>query len=54
LLYSGRKALSDGHPPGRHGDAAKARDLLSEALAMYESLEMAFHANRTSAKLAAL
>src|ERR1022692_3539940 len=36
------------------GDAAKARDLLSEALAMYESLEMPFHANRTSAKLAAL
>ena len=35
------------------GDAAKARDLLSEALAMYESLEMPFHANRTSAKLAA-
>jgi tetratricopeptide (TPR) repeat protein len=36
------------------GDAAKARGLLSEALAMYESLEMPFHANRTSAKLAAL
>ena len=36
------------------GDAAKARDLLSEALAMYESLVMPFHANRTSAKLAAL
>ena len=36
------------------GDAAKARDLLSEALAMYESLEMPFRANRTSAKLAAL
>jgi hypothetical protein len=36
------------------GDAAKARDLLSEALAMYESMEMPFHANRTSANLAAL
>ena len=36
------------------GDAARARDLLTEALAMYESMEMPFHANRTSAKLAAL
>jgi hypothetical protein len=36
------------------GAAAKARLLLSEALAMYESMEMAFHANRTSGKLATL
>jgi predicted ATPase/serine/threonine protein kinase len=36
-----------------NGDAAKARDLLSEALAMYESMGMPFHANRTSARLAA-
>jgi tetratricopeptide (TPR) repeat protein len=36
------------------GDATKARVLLSEALAMYESLGMAFHANRTSGRLAAL
>jgi hypothetical protein len=35
------------------GDHAKARGLLSEALAMYESMEMPFHANRTSARLAA-
>ncbi len=36
------------------GDAAKARVLLSEALAMYESMGMAFHANRTSGRLATL
>jgi len=36
------------------GDRAKARGLLSEALAMYESMEMPFHAKRTSARLAAL
>lgn len=29
------------------GDAAKARGLLAEALAMYESMEMPFHAKRT-------
>jgi len=29
------------------GDLAKARDLLAEALAMYEVLELPFHANRT-------
>jgi len=36
------------------GDAPKARALLTEALSMYASLEMPFHANRTSGKLAAL
>jgi hypothetical protein len=36
------------------GDAAKARVLLSEALAMYESMGMPFHANRTSGRLATL
>jgi len=36
------------------GDAAKARVLLSEALAMYESMGMPFHANRTSGRLASL
>jgi hypothetical protein len=36
------------------GDRAKARGLLTEALAMYESMEMPFHANRTSGRLAAL
>ena len=36
------------------GDRAKARVLLAEALAMYESMEMPFHANRTSSRLAAL
>jgi len=36
------------------GDTAKARALLSEALAMYESMGMPFHANRTSGKLATL
>jgi hypothetical protein len=35
-------------------DAAKARGLLSEALAMYESVEMPFHAKRASARLAEL
>jgi hypothetical protein len=41
---------------GRNGPgaAAKARLLLSEALAMYESMGMAFHANRTSGRLATL
>jgi hypothetical protein len=41
---------------GRNGlaDAAKARVLLSEALAMYESMGMPFHANRTSGGLATL
>ena len=34
------------------GDAAKARGLLSEALAMYESMGMPFHAKRTSARTA--
>jgi hypothetical protein len=36
------------------GDAARARGLLSEALVTYESMEMSFHANRTSARLAGL
>jgi hypothetical protein len=36
------------------GDAAKARGLLSEALAMYESMGMPFHAGRSGAKLTAL
>jgi len=36
------------------GDAAKARGLLSEALAMYESMGMPFHASRTSGRLANL
>ena len=36
------------------GNAAKARGLLTEALSMYETLEMPFHANRTSARLAVL
>jgi tetratricopeptide (TPR) repeat protein len=36
------------------GDRAKARGLLSEVLAMYESMEMPFHANRTSGRLASL
>jgi hypothetical protein len=36
------------------GDATNARVLLSEALAMYESMGMPFHANRTSGRLAAL
>ena len=36
------------------GDHAKARGLLSEALAMYESMEMPFHAKRTSGRLAKL
>jgi hypothetical protein len=36
------------------GDAAKARGLLTEALTMYESMGMPFHAGRTGAKLAAL
>ncbi|MBM3754590.1 MAG: hypothetical protein FJW38_11495 [Acidobacteria bacterium] len=33
------------------GDLAKAKELLKEALSMYETLEMPFHANRTSARL---
>jgi hypothetical protein len=33
------------------GDAERARALLTEALAMYESMEMPIHANRTSATL---
>jgi hypothetical protein len=36
------------------GDVAKARVLLSEALAMYESMGIRFQANRASRKLAAL
>jgi hypothetical protein len=36
------------------GDCAKARGLLTEAPAMYESMEMHFHADRTSGRLAAL
>ena len=36
------------------GDHAKARGLLSEALAMYESMKMPFHANRTGGRLASL
>ncbi len=36
------------------GDPSKARALLSEALALYQSMEMPFHANRTSARLAGL
>jgi tetratricopeptide (TPR) repeat protein/predicted Ser/Thr protein kinase len=36
------------------GDAAKACVLLSEALAMYESIGMPFHASRTSGRLATL
>jgi hypothetical protein len=34
------------------GDAAKARGLLSEALALYESMGMTFHACRTGRRLA--
>jgi tetratricopeptide (TPR) repeat protein len=36
------------------GDRAKARGLLTEALTMYEALEMPLHANRTSGRLATL
>jgi tRNA A-37 threonylcarbamoyl transferase component Bud32/tetratricopeptide (TPR) repeat protein len=36
------------------GDAAKARGLFSEALAMYESVGMPFHASRAGGRLAAL
>ena len=36
------------------GDGAMARGLLSEALAMYERLEMPFHAHRTSSRLASV
>ena len=36
------------------GDLAQARELLAEALAMYESLEMSFHANRTREGLGSL
>ena len=36
------------------GDAAKARGLFSEALAMYESMGMPFHASRTGRRLATL
>lgn len=36
------------------GDAAKARGLFREALAMYESMGMAFHGNRAGARLATL
>jgi hypothetical protein len=36
------------------GDAAKVRGLLSEALAMYESMGMPFHASRASGRLATL
>ncbi len=36
------------------GDSAKASVLLSEALAMYETMGMAFNANRTSGRLATL
>lgn len=36
------------------GDAAKARVLLGEAVAMYESMGMPFHANRTSGRRATL
>jgi hypothetical protein len=36
------------------GDAAKARVLLGEALAIYESVGMPFHASRTSGRLATL
>ena len=35
-------------------DLAKARDLLTEALAMYEALGMPFHANRTRGQLSSL
>jgi hypothetical protein len=41
--------LLDRHAPG---DAATARVMLSEALALYESMAMPFHANRTSVRLA--
>ena len=43
--------LLDRNAPGDH---AKARGLLSEALAMYESMEMPFHAKRSSGRLAEL
>ena len=43
--------LLDRNAPGDH---AKARGLLTDALAMYESMEMPFHANRTSGRLAKL
>ena len=36
------------------GDLDKARDLLTEALAMYEALEMPFHANRTRGRFSSL
>lgn len=36
------------------GDRAKPTGLLTEALAMYESTEMPFHAYRSSGRLAAL
>jgi hypothetical protein len=36
------------------GDAEKARGLLSESLAMYESMGMPFHASRTGRRLATL
>ena len=36
------------------GDLAKARDLLTEALPMYESYEMPFHSNRARGRLGAL
>ena len=36
------------------GDNLKARSLLSEALAMFESIGMPFHAKRTSSLLASL
>ena len=36
------------------GDAPKARGLLREALAMYESMGMPFHASRTGGRLATL
>ena len=43
--------LLDRNAPGDH---AKAPGLLSEALAMYESMEMPFHAKRSSGRLAEL
>jgi hypothetical protein len=36
------------------GDRAKARDLLSEALSMYEAMDMPFHGRRTSGRLSSL
>ena len=43
--------LADRHAPG---DMAKARALFNEALAMYHSMGMPFHASRINGRLATL